>query len=74
MVNLTEEERTAVEKEASKIVRNRFRPKPEYYPIPKWIRQRKELKAYYMERLQWEIDIRVDDRVRQVQENQSKNQ
>lgn len=55
---MPEKERITVEKEANKIVRSKFCPRPEYYQVPKWIKQGKARKAYYLERLQWEIDIR----------------
>lgn len=50
--------REKIEKEARCKVRNRYRPKPEYYQIPSWIKKDALYKKYFLECLDAEIMLR----------------
>lgn len=50
--------REKIEKEAQKKVRNGYRPKPEYYQVPPWIRKNNTYKKYFLECLDAEIGLR----------------
>ncbi len=55
---LSKKVRTKIEKEANRIVRLRYRPRPEYYKVPTWIRGNKLFKKYYIDCLAMEIKLR----------------
>ena len=55
---ITKKDREKIEKEANRAVRSHYRPRPEYYHVPFWIRKKKPFKMHYLKRLEMEIKLR----------------
>lgn len=62
---ISKKERQRIERAALQIVRNNYRPKPEYYKVPSFIRKNKKHIKYFHERLQMEINLREGYKCRQ---------
>ena len=52
------EEKEKIEKLAYKAIRKNNCIKPEYFPVPAWIKEKSERKRYYLARLEMEIALR----------------
>jgi len=65
LLGISKKDREKIGRAALQIVRNNYRPKPEYYKVPSFIRKNKKHIKYFLDRLQMEINLREGYKCRQ---------